>query len=47
MRKRFDVNPNLNLTPIEKIKLPLKSRDELPPGLLHEPKNVTNELNLI
>ena len=33
MRKRFDVNPNLNLTPIEKIKLPLKSRDELPPIL--------------
>jgi transposase, IS5 family len=33
MRKRFDVNPVLNLTPIEKVRLPLKSRDELPPIL--------------
>jgi transposase, IS5 family len=30
MRKRFEVNPVLNLTPIEDVKLPLKSRDELP-----------------
>lgn len=30
MRKRFEVNPSLNLTPIETVKLPLKSRDELP-----------------
>ena len=38
MRKRFEVNPVLNLTPIENVKLPLKSRDELPPilaGLQH------------
>ena len=33
MRKRFEVNPVLNLTPIEYVKLPLKSRDELPPIL--------------
>jgi hypothetical protein len=33
MRKRFEVNPVLNLTPIEKVQLPLKSRDELPPIL--------------
>ena len=33
MRKRFDFNPCLNLTPIEKVKLPLKSRDELSPIL--------------
>ncbi len=33
MRKRFEVNPVLNLTPIENVKLPLKSRDELPPIL--------------
>ena len=33
MRKRFDVNPCLNLTPIEKAELPLKSRDELSPIL--------------
>ena len=33
MRKRFDFNPCLNLTPIEKLKLPLKSRDELSPIL--------------
>lgn len=33
MRKRFEVNPVLNLTPIEHVKLPLKSRDELPPIL--------------
>ena len=30
MRKRFEVNPNLSITPIESVKLPLKSRDELP-----------------
>jgi hypothetical protein len=38
MRKRFEVNPVLNLTPIENVKLPLKSRDELSPilaGLQH------------
>ena len=33
MRKRFDFNPCLNLTPIEKVKLPLKSGDELSPIL--------------
>jgi transposase, IS5 family len=33
MRKRFEVNPFLNLTPIENVNLPLKSRDELPPIL--------------
>ena len=33
MRKRFEVNPVLNLTPIEHVMLPLKSRDELPPIL--------------
>jgi transposase, IS5 family len=30
MRKRFEVNPGLSITPIESVKLPLKSRDELP-----------------
>jgi len=30
MRKRFEVNPDLSITPIESVKLPLKSRDELP-----------------
>ena len=33
MRKRFEVNPVLNLTPIENVKLSLKSRDELSPIL--------------
>ena len=30
MCKRFEVNPGLSITPIESIKVPLKSRDELP-----------------
>jgi hypothetical protein len=34
MRRRFEVNPGLSITPIESVKLPLKSRDELPPVLL-------------
>jgi len=33
MRQRFEAEPGLNLTPIEKIVLPLHSRDELPPIL--------------
>ena len=33
MRQRFATQPDLHLTPIEKIRLPLKSRDELPPLL--------------
>ena len=33
MRHRFQVQPDLQLTPIEKIRLPLHSRDELPPIL--------------
>jgi hypothetical protein len=33
MRHRFNVQPSLNITPIEKIQLPLNSRDELPPIL--------------
>jgi hypothetical protein len=33
MRKRFDVQLTLGQTPIEKVQLPLKSRDELPPIL--------------
>lgn len=33
MRQSFDPQPSLQLTPIEKIVLPLKSRDELPPIL--------------
>ncbi len=33
MRQRFESEPGLNLTPIEKIVIPLKSRDELPPIL--------------
>ena len=33
MRQRFPSQPDLQLTPIEKIRLPLKSRDELPPIL--------------
>jgi hypothetical protein len=30
MRQRFNPQPDLQLTPIEKILLPLHSRDELP-----------------
>ena len=33
MRHHFQHQPNLQITPIEKIRLPLKSRDELPPIL--------------
>jgi len=33
MRHHFQAQPDLQLTPIEKIRLPLKSRDELPPIL--------------
>ncbi len=33
MRHRFQVQPELQITPIEKIHLPLQSRDELPPIL--------------
>jgi len=33
MRKRFEVQLALGRTPIEKILIPLKSRDELPPTL--------------
>ena len=33
MRHAFQHQPDLHLTPIEKIRLPLKSRDELPPIL--------------
>ena len=33
MRKRFEVQLALGQTPIEKVKIPLKSRDELPPIL--------------
>lgn len=33
MRHHFQTQPDLQLTPIEKIRLPLKSRDELPPML--------------
>lgn len=33
MRKRFEPAPDLNRTPIEKVIIPLKSRDELPPIL--------------
>jgi IS5 family transposase len=33
MRQRFNLQPDLQITPIEKIILPLKSRDELPPIL--------------
>lgn len=33
MRQRFDTGPCLNIVPIEKIVLPLRSRDELPPIL--------------
>ena len=34
MRHAFQHQPDLHITPIEKIRLPLKSRDELPPILL-------------
>ena len=33
MRQHYQTQPDLQLTPIEKIRLPLKSRDELPPIL--------------
>ena len=33
MRHHFQVQPDLQIIPIEKIQLPLKSRDELPPIL--------------
>src|SRR3982074_2359371 len=33
MRQRFEPAPGLPLTPIEKIVLPIRSRDELPPIL--------------
>jgi len=33
MRKRFEIQLALGITPIEKVVLPLKSRDELPPML--------------
>ena len=33
MRHHFQAEPELQITPIEKIRLPLKSRDELPPIL--------------
>ena len=33
MRRRFDVQLALGQTPIERVSLPLKSRDELPPIL--------------
>jgi len=33
MRHHFQAQPNLQIIPIEKIRLPLKSRDELPPIL--------------
>jgi hypothetical protein len=33
MRQAFQSQPDLQITPIEKIRLPLKSRDELPPIL--------------
>jgi len=33
MHHTFQARPYLQITPIEKIRLPLKSRDELPPIL--------------
>ena len=33
MRHHFQHQPDLQITPVEKIRLPLKSRDELPPIL--------------
>lgn len=41
MRHHFQSQPDLQVTPIEKIRLPLKSRDELPPilaGLIRFPE---------
>ena len=34
MRKRFELSPTLGLTSVADVKIPLKSRDELPPVLL-------------
>ena len=34
MRKRFELSPQLGALPISEVKIPLKSRDELPPVLL-------------
>lgn len=34
MRKRFELSPQLGALPISEVKIPLKSRDELPPFLL-------------
>ena len=34
MRKRFELSPELGALPISEVKIPLKSRDELPPVLL-------------
>ena len=31
MRYHYQAEPDLQITPIEKIRLPLRSRDELPP----------------
>jgi hypothetical protein len=33
MRQRFEAEPALNLSPSEKVLIPLRSRDELPPIL--------------
>ena len=33
MRQRYSPQPDLQIVPIEKIRLPLQSRDELPPIL--------------
>ena len=33
MRRPYQAEPDLQITPIEKIRLPRKSRDELPPIL--------------
>src|SRR6266478_9063610 len=33
MRQRFESDPGLQITPIEQVRIPLKSRDELPPIL--------------
>ena len=33
MRQRFDTDPVFQINPIEKIEIPLASRDELPPTL--------------
>ncbi len=37
MRQPFQSQPELQITPIEKIRLPLKRRDELPPILAGRP----------